>query len=214
MSGLVTECLQYKDSNTNLQVITLAHSFNVPGTYRNLPVSILSGIKNLGVSFENGYYQCRWIVESAVEFTYEDLDGQIVTKREDLGYRNYHILLASGAYDERTKIKGIHTEKISSLHPVSLAQTGHIKSLGSHILIRIHGSLMIVIWIGLVTLSILLARYYKNEWSDSKLNDTAVWFVVHRAFMLMAWFGSIIAVIFAYMYTETYHPVSYQLHLL
>lgn len=66
---------------------------------------------------------------------------------------------------------------------------------------------MIAIWVGLVTLSIILARYYKNEWSHSKVNDLAIWFVVHRAFMLTAWFGSIIAVVFAYIYTETYHAV-------
>lgn len=208
MSGLVSECLQYRDSNTKLQIITLAHSYNIPGAFSNVPVTILSGIKNLGVSFENGYYQCRWVVESAVEFTYEGLDGQVVNKREDLGYKNYHILLASGPFNERTNKKSQHSDRVSSLAPVSLAQTGHIKSLGSHILVRIHGSLMIAIWIGLVTISVLLARYYKNEWPDSKINDTAIWFIVHRVLMLTAWFGSIIAVIFAYMYTETYHPVS------
>lgn len=67
---------------------------------------------------------------------------------------------------------------------------------------------MVIIWAGLVTSSIIIARYYKNEWANSKLNDIALWFVIHRTLMLTAWFGSIIAVIFAYMYTETYHPVS------
>lgn len=206
MSGLVSECLQYWDPKTKLHIITLAHSFNMPGVYQNVPAIIHSGIKNLGVSFENGYYQCRWVVESAVEFQYEDpINGQVVQKREDLGYKNYHILLASGQYNERMKSKAIHSDRVSSLAPISLAQTGHIKSLGSHILIRIHGSLMIAIWIGMVTISVLLARYFKNEWSQSKINDTAIWFVVHRALMLLAWFGTIIAIIFAYMYTESYH---------
>jgi hypothetical protein len=208
MSGLVTECLQYRDSATQLQIIKMAHSYNIPGAYNNVPATILSGVKNLGVSYENGYYQCRWVVESAVEFTYEDPNGTVVNKREDLGYKNYHILLASGEYNERSNYKHIHTDRVSSMTPISLAQTGLIKSLGSHILIRIHGSLMVTIWVGLVTLSIILARYYKNEWSNSKINDLAIWFVLHRAFMLIAWFGSIIAVIFAYMYTETYHAVS------
>lgn len=67
---------------------------------------------------------------------------------------------------------------------------------------------MIVVWIGLVTVSIMLARYYKNEWPNQKLNNVALWFVLHRFMMLAAWFCSIMAVIFAYMYTETYHPVS------
>lgn len=208
MAGLVTECLQYRDSVTQLQIIKMAHSYNIPGVYSNVPATILSGIKNLGVSYENGYYQCRWVVESAVEFTYEEPNGTVVNKREDLGYKNYHILLASGEYNERNNYKHIHTDRVSSMTPISLAQTGLIKSLGSHILIRIHGSLMVTIWVGLVTISVMLARYYKNEWSDSKINDLAIWFVLHRAFMLIAWFGSIIAVIFAYMYTETYHAVS------
>lgn len=209
MAGLVSECVQYRDSNTKLQVIRLEHSYNIAGQYSNVPVTILSGIKNLGVSYENGYYQCRWVVESAVEFTYEDsTNGSLMTKREDLGYKNYHILLAAGEFDERTNSKFIHSERVSSVAPISLAQTGQIKSLGTHILIRIHGSLMIAIWLGLVTSSVILARYYKNEWSDSKVNNLAIWFVVHRAFMLISWFGTIIAIIFAFMYTESYHPVS------
>lgn len=208
MAGLVSECLQYRDAKTQLHIIKLKHSYNIPGIYHNIPVSISSGVKNLGVTWDNGYYQCRWIVESAVEFSYEATNGSIIQRREDLGYKNYHILLATGEYNEQTDTKGIHTDRVSSFAPVSLAQTGHIKSLGSHILIRIHGSLMIAIWVGLVTLSIVLARYYKNEWSNSKISDLAIWFIVHRTLMLTSWFGSVIAVIFAYMYTETYHPVS------
>ena len=102
MQGLVSECLQYRDSKTQLQIIKLRHSYNVPAMYENIPVTILSGIKNLGVSYENGYYQCRWIVESAVEYSYELGNGSIVTRQEDLGYKNYHILLASGEYNEGT----------------------------------------------------------------------------------------------------------------
>lgn len=110
MAGLVSECLQYRDSNTHLQVIKLAHSYNIPGAYSNVPVTILGGIQNLGVSFESGYYQCRWIVESAVEFTYEDLNGTVVNRREDLGYKNYHILLASGEYNEQDNCKYFNCE--------------------------------------------------------------------------------------------------------
>ena len=106
MAGLVSECLQYRDANNRqLQVIKLAHSYNIPGLYQNVPVKILSGIINLGVSYEDGYYQCRWIVQSAVEFTYEEPNGTVVNRREDLGYRNYHILLASGEYNEKLNCK-------------------------------------------------------------------------------------------------------------
>lgn len=96
MQGLVSECVQSKESNS---LVKLRHSYNLPGAYTNVPVTILSGIKSFSSSFENGYYQCRWIVESGVEFSYEALNGTVINKREDLGYRNYHILLASGQVD-------------------------------------------------------------------------------------------------------------------
>lgn len=207
MQGFVSECLQYRDSSAPVQIVQLKHSYNLPG-YMNVPVNIMSGIKSFGVSYVNGHYQCRWSVESAVEFSFEAPNGSVIIKREDLGYKNYHILLASGDYDEVKDLKSMHSTRISSLSSVSLAQTGQVKSLGSHILIRIHGSLMVCIWIGLVSLSIITARYYKNEWNSSRINDLAIWFVIHRSLMLLAWFGSMIAVIFAYMYTETYHLVS------
>lgn len=210
MQGFVSECIQTRDPKTSLHKIVLQHSYNIPGSYSNVPATIISGIRNLGVSYEHGYFQCRWIVETAVDFSYEALNGTQITLREDLGYKNYHILLASGRFDEVLGSKDVHMDRTSSMAPVSLAQTGHIKSLGAHILIRIHGSLMVAIWVGLVTLSIIMARYYKNEWSGSKVNDVAIWFVAHRTFMLIAWFGSIIAVIFAYMYTESYHPGLHQ----
>ena len=105
MAGLVSECVQYRDGSTQLQVIKLAHSFNIAGSYHNVPATISSGIKNLGVSYENGYYQCRWVVESAVEFSYEDPNGTTIERHEDLGYKNYHILLASGEYDKQGQSK-------------------------------------------------------------------------------------------------------------
>lgn len=102
MQGLVSECVQFRDSQTQQQKVILKHSFNLPGNYRNVPAKILSGVRDLGSSYENGYYQCRWIVESAVEFSYEALNGSLIYRREDLGYKNYHILLATGGYDSST----------------------------------------------------------------------------------------------------------------
>lgn len=100
MQGLVTECVQYRDPRSQLLVVKLKHSYNNPSDYRNIPVSIISGLKELETSYVNGRYQCRWLVESAVEFSYEANNGSLISRREDLGYKNYHILLATGDYDE------------------------------------------------------------------------------------------------------------------
>lgn len=211
MGGLVIECIRSVNPKTPSQSVMIKHSYNVPGEYTNVKANIHNGFRQVGLSYESGFYKCSWIVDAAVDYSFTTMNNTTHSRREDLGYKNYHILLATGVYDDSSEQKQIHTDRVSSMAPVSLAQTGHIKSLGSHILIRIHGSLMIAIWVGLVTLSIVMARYYKNEWSQSKINDLAIWFVVHRTLMLTAWFGTIIAIIFAYMYTETYHPGIHQI---
>lgn len=208
MQGLVSACIHSDKKGDRFNIITLQHSYNILGAYTNVPVNIKSGIKNLGVTVEDGTFQCRWIVQSSVEFSYELPNGTLMTTQADLGYKNFHIQLAQGSYDSAMDLKLPHSQRSSSKTAISLAQTGTIKAFGSHILLKIHGSIMIVVWIGLVTISIMLARYYKNEWVNNKLSDLALWFVLHRFMMLAAWFSSIMAVIFAYMYTETYHPVS------
>lgn len=123
MQGFVSECIQVRDSKTKLQIILLRHSYNIPGAYRNVPATVISGIKNLGVTNEEGYYQCRWIVESSVEFTYEALNGTSITKQEDLGYKNYHILLASGEYDPTTNGSVSKMTSILLRHKDSIVMT-------------------------------------------------------------------------------------------
>lgn len=100
MQGLVTECLHFRDPRSQTWAVRLRHSYNTPGDYRNIPVHILGGIKTLETALINGRYQCKWLVESAVEFNFEAANGSLISRREDLGYKNYHILLATGEYNE------------------------------------------------------------------------------------------------------------------
>lgn len=105
MQGLVTECLHYKDPRSQSWVVKLKHSYNTPGDYRNIPVGIIGGIKTIETTYINGRYQCKWLVESAVEFNFEASNGSLISRREDLGYKNYHILLAAGEYNELSDCK-------------------------------------------------------------------------------------------------------------
>lgn len=104
MSGLVSECIQSDQRHETLKVITLRHSFNIP-TYQNVPVNITSGIKHLGVSQEEGSFNCRWFFESSVGYTYEAPNGSLISGQVDLGYRSFHILLATGLLNPTTKGK-------------------------------------------------------------------------------------------------------------
>lgn len=44
--------------------------------------------------------------------------------------------------------------------------------------IRIHGSLMIIAWIGCNSISIILSRYYKRNYAENMLFKKDLWFTV------------------------------------
>lgn len=102
MHGLVSACIHSDKKSDKLNLISLQHSYNIFNAYVNVPVTIRSGIKNLGVQVEDGTFQCRWIVQSSVEFTFDHLNGSIITTQADLGYKNFYIQLAQGDYDSAT----------------------------------------------------------------------------------------------------------------
>lgn len=59
----------------------------------------------------------------------------------------------------------------------ALADVSAIKS-ASKLLLHLHGSFMIVAWIGFASLGIVLARYYKQTWVDNSCCGKDVWFFV------------------------------------
>jgi len=57
-----------------------------------------------------------------------------------------------------------------------------IKSLrtSSKLLLRLHGSFMIVAWIGAASIGIVVARYYKQTWVGGSCCSKDLWFGVSR----------------------------------
>ena len=53
-------------------------------------------------------------------------------------------------------------------------------------LIRVHGILMIVTWIFIVSTGMLISRYFKETWKNALIGRTAAWFDVHRLLMSLA----------------------------
>lgn len=108
MQGLVSACIHSDKKGDKLNVINLRHSYNILNSYENVPVTIRSGIKNYGVQIEDGTFQCRWLVQTSVEFTFEHTNGTTVTTQADLGYKNFYIQLAQGSHDATTESKYFH----------------------------------------------------------------------------------------------------------
>jgi len=57
-----------------------------------------------------------------------------------------------------------------------------IKSLktSSKLLLRLHGSFMVVAWIGAASIGIVVARYYRQTWVGGSCCAKDVWFGVSR----------------------------------
>jgi len=81
----------------------------------------------------------------------------------------------------------------------------------SSYLIRIHGTCMVIAWIGTVSLGIVFARYYKQTWVSSTLCGVKVWFACHRALMVTSVTLMLIAQICIFIYVGGYHVGLHQL---
>lgn len=54
---------------------------------------------------------------------------------------------------------------------------------------------MVLAWVFCASIGLILARYYKPMWSDTKACGQKVWFSYHRALMLCAMFLTVIGFI-------------------
>lgn len=81
-----------------------------------------------------------------------------------------HCVLANGV--------GYHDLLYDSTGEAKLLSDVGSFTASSNMLIHIHGSLMIVAWMGTTSIAILLARYYKQTWVHSRMCGKDHWFAV------------------------------------
>lgn len=61
--------------------------------------------------------------------------------------------------------------------PMSLATVG-TAAASSKLLLKLHGSFMLLAWLGTASLGILLARYFRQTWVGKQLGGKDIWFAV------------------------------------
>ncbi|XP_034935155.1 putative ferric-chelate reductase 1 homolog [Chelonus insularis] len=190
----VVECIKENDT------VSLHMSWNYGRD--NMRNSTPDGIVSLEkTSVENGLLYCRFV-----------RNGKTVIQDEifDLIEKNYYLLLAAGSKLKHTSEVGFHDIiYVASDTPKKLADIGKIMA-ASDAYIRIHGALMIFSWIGLASIGMPLARYYKQTWVKSQLCGKDQWFAWHRFGMILTWTMTLIAFILIFVKTggwsrETLH---------
>ncbi|KAG5674315.1 hypothetical protein PVAND_004292 [Polypedilum vanderplanki] len=98
----------------------------------------------------------------------------------DLTNTKFYLLLASGTNVDQNAIGPHNTNNDVSDIAVLLVEPTNVgtgKTISS--LLLMHGSFMIVAWIGLTSTGIVMARYFKSSWQGKQVFGKDIWFVCH-----------------------------------
>lgn len=96
----------------------------------------------------------------------------------------YFLLIASGT-TLRTNEVGSHNINFASSGSSLLLTTPSVVEFRSRVLLNLHGSFMIVAWVGTTSIGIFMSRYFKKTWVGSKAcGGKDHWFVWHLICMI------------------------------
>lgn len=111
----------------------------------------------------------------------------------------YHLLISSGPTAGALSIGGHGVNRVASSNsflftenPVEITPAD---PKYSRILLLLHGSFMIISWIGTSIIGIFSARYFKTIWKGKKAFGLDIWFFIHQASMSTTWILTISAVV-------------------
>ena len=189
---LVTSCVSHSGRVTVSSSWNAGHT-NIPMTERMTQLDLLQG------SHTDGHLYCRVRLDNYIggrpplagskHFHYE-LDRQ-----------SYHVLLAGGEALPGGSLT-YHGPRMaqSSADLLHLSRVSHVHTKFD-LLLKSHGVVMVVVWLGCAGSGIILARYYKETWTDSEWCGEAQWFLWHRFLMFLVWAGTIAGVVLIVLHT-------------
>jgi hypothetical protein len=100
--------------------------------------------------------------------------------------KNFYLLLATGNAIEANTVSYHGTTR--SISPKAISFKGDAyEILGasevSRLLVTLHGCFMVIAWIGLTSIGIITARYFKTLLGDVKIAQKDIWFWIHQVCM-------------------------------
>ncbi|XP_046584644.1 putative ferric-chelate reductase 1 homolog [Haliotis rubra] len=177
----VTECSYFQG--------TMAVSNSRNDGRSNIQIETAGAVMQSG-SYTDGVFQCSFNLSK---------QGSLDQNLFDLT-RNRYLLLAMGEslaastikkHDKRPYV----TARAADLQKFEELSTGAIPDA----FVKAHGSLMVLAWIFAASLGIVIARYYKPQWPESKCCGEKVWFQLHRSFMMLVLLAAVTAFILIFV---------------
>ncbi|XP_002731698.1 ferric-chelate reductase 1-like [Saccoglossus kowalevskii] len=166
-------CLMLQDSS-----IVLDHSLNIGQQNSQGDTTGTSGFSS---SYSNGVLECSFTRDNSMPGS-ED-------RFYDLTTSSYYLLIGFGP---RISISDIHVLgehidiPVASKSKIDLTQTTIVSAGTRNPGKKIHGLFMMLGWVICASSALILARYYKPMWPNTKIFGKPIWFQVHRALMVSA----------------------------
>lgn len=128
---------------------------------------------------DDGWLKCSWRHKGRV---------RVKGKTFDVIRTPYHLLLAHGPTEGEPMWLGYHRERLASNEATKLLLVNQVVSASTALddLVKFHASLMLIAWLGFVSVSIMIARHYKDSWKNQTVWGVKIWFALHRGLMICA----------------------------
>ncbi|KAG5674314.1 hypothetical protein PVAND_004291 [Polypedilum vanderplanki] len=135
--------------------------------------------------------------------------GAVNTQGTDFDLRNteFYLLIASGTNVAGNAVGYHDINAVVSVNTVLLTTPTEVFGFEMTVspLLLIHGSFMIVAWIGLTSIGIVMARHFKSSWQNKKTCGKDIWFTYHVICMCMTWALTLAGFIIIFIDTGEFH---------
>ncbi|XP_033740422.1 putative ferric-chelate reductase 1 [Pecten maximus] len=154
-------------------VVSVQTGYNTGTSYGSLTPDNL-GLTSASGSVVNSVLNCKFTRKTNItgEPSFFDI-------RE-----NWHLFFARGPVVPGNLRKHTQTPIVSEGTVDFLSTDLQNAAKLSYILVKVHGSLMVVAWVLFSSIGIFVARYLKPMWPNSTILGQKVWFQIHRTCMV------------------------------
>lgn len=139
-------------------------------------------------SFDDGRIYCK---------LQRDTFSIVMGQPFDLKDEKHHLLLAGG-FEIRPNSVGQHTHRGVTDERLWLTDPRIAQKAPLSGLLLTHGSFMIVAWIGLTSIGVVIARYFKTSFKQTIFGLDS-WFFWHVCCMFLTWMLTLIAFIIIFV---------------
>ncbi|XP_060584907.1 putative ferric-chelate reductase 1 [Ruditapes philippinarum] len=168
-SDSVTECVM------NGGNVAVSKSYN-PGKFNSPLAEKSTGLTNAQGSVTDGVLTCSYTQ------TKTSSNSQIFNLDTD-----WYLLVANGKASNGFKSQHrVDTLPAISPEKADLQSTDDLSGTAKAVMVKLHGSLMMIAWIFCASIGIVLSRHYKPMWPNSQVCSEKVWFTFHRICMISA----------------------------